>query len=389
MQVFKLGLMILKKKTPVLRFYVVSFLSVLSIAAVNYAKAPQQAVYSTQRFAIAFLTRDNGPVIDGLKESLSHTVNFVVLEDEPQALQDALFFNAVSAVLRIPEGFEQDLLAGGTPIIEKMTPPNALSGMNLDLLVDQYLQTIRLYAAANPEMPVQQMVDNTLRDLAVTTPVTLHETEKGAATLSFSAYFFNYLSYVYLSVVILGIKALMVVCHNADLRQRNACSPIPSGRVSLQFFSVNLLFTFLVWLVTGAMFFLLSPDRRWSASLGFFYLNALLYAFCAASISYLVGISLKESSAVSAVSNVVALGTSFLCGVFVPQALLAEPVLRVAQFLPTYWYVRANNLLAETALATATQQTEFTHHLLIQAGFGVACFILALVAGKRRNLQAA
>ena len=389
MQVFKLGLMILKKKMPVLMIYVVIFVSVLFIAAVNYSKSPQQTVYSTKRFPIAFLTRDNGPVVTGLKESLSHTVTFTPLEDEPEALQDALFFNAVSAVLRIPEGFERDLLNGETPVIEKTTPPNAISGMNLDLLVNQYLQTIRMYAAAQPDMPVREMVDNTLRDLAVTTPVTLHEADKTAATLSFSAYFFNYLSYVYLSVFILGINALMVVFNNADLRQRNACSPIPAGRVSLQFFSVNLLFTFLVWLVTGAMFFLLNPDTQVSPTLLYFFLNALLYAFCAASISYLIGISLKESSAVSAVSNIVALGTSFLCGVFVPQAFLAEPVLRVAQFLPTYWYVRANNLLAETALVTITQQSEFTRHLLIQAGFGVACFILALVAGKRRNLQAA
>ena len=389
MQVFKLCLMILKKKLPILLIYVVVFLNVLFIVASNFNRAPAQAVFSSEPFSIVLLTPEESPVVAGLRKELSKTVRFVTLPDEPQALQDALFFNAVSAILRIPSGFEESLLTGGKPVIEKISAPNSISGRNLDLILDQYLHTIRLYATTMPELPVQDIVERTLADLTVTTPVQMRTEATGAAALSYTAYFFNYLSYVYLSVFILGINALMVVFNNTDLRKRNACSPIPAGRVNLQFLLVNMLFTFLVWLLTGLMYFLLSPERQLPPNLVFFYLNALLYAFCAASISYLIGISLKDGSAISAVSNVVSLGTSFLCGVFVPQALLSAPVLRIAQFTPTYWYVRANNLLAESLLTNAAPRAEFTTQLLIQAGFGVACLILAMVAGKRRNLSIA
>ena len=47
------------------------------------------------------------------------------------------------------------------------------------------------------------------------------------------------------------------------------------------------------------------------------------------------------------IANLVGLGCSFLCGVFVPLELMGEGVIRVAHFLPPYWYDRAGDSLAE------------------------------------------
>jgi len=387
MQVFKLCLTLLQRKLPILMIYVVVFLSVLFTVSANFSKSPEQAVFSDERIRIAVIAAESSPVIDGLKRELAKTCDFVTLKETPEAMQDALFFHAVSGILRIPAGFTQDVLAGREATIERITVPNSMAGMNLDMIIDQYLNTVRLHAAFAPDQTPADIVAQAEADLAVETPVEMRSGQEKAAALSFSAYYFNYLSYVFMSVLILGISALMIVFNKPDLRRRNACSPIPSGRVNVQFLMANLLFTFAVWLIMTCMFFVVNPDRSMPPHIGLFFANSLLYAFCAASVSYLIGISLKGDSAVSAASNVVSLGTSFLCGVFVPQSMLSSSVLRVAQFTPTYWYVRANNQLAETALSTPEQVNTFLSCLLVEAVFAVAFLVLALVVGKKRNIR--
>jgi ABC-2 type transport system permease protein len=117
----------------------------------------------------------------------------------------------------------------------------------------------------------------------------------------------------------------------------------------------------------------------------YFILNSFGFAICGASISFLIGNLVKSQSAISAVSNVITLGSSFISGVFVPQELLGSSVLKIASFTPTYWFVRANDSIA------ALTQFDFTHvknilsYILIELGFGLAFFAIALVIGKKRR----
>ena len=54
---------------------------------------------------------------------------------------------------------------------------------------------------------------------------------------------------------------------------------------------------------------------------------------------------------------------SFLCGIFVPQNLLSDGVLAVGKFLPAYWYIVINDMLA------LSEQT-FDLHVYLQ-GLGI------------------
>ena len=54
-----------------------------------------------------------------------------------------------------------------------------------------------------------------------------------------------------------------------------------------------------------------------------------------------------NKAAIGGIVNVVALGTSFLCGCFVPFEYMPDYVLKIAHILPTYYFV-ANNQLIKT-----------------------------------------
>ena len=54
---------------------------------------------------------------------------------------------------------------------------------------------------------------------------------------------------------------------------------------------------------------------------------------------------MKKAETVSMVSNVIALGMSFLSGVFVPIEFLGDGIIKVAHFLPAYWYIMGARLI--------------------------------------------
>lgn len=376
------------RKLPVLLIYIVIFVAVLLLAAFNFTESDiNQTTFTPSRSDIAVIQEESSPLVEGLLSELRAASDFVNLSDEQDAIQEALFFRSVSYVLRIPKGFTSSFFTGGSIDLEKTVVPDSVTNIYLDMLINRYLNTARIYHELMPDISQEQLVLNISNDLAQNAPVDMLSTPGTASVQSYSAFFFNYIAFIYLSVLILGISALMVIFNKVNLKKRNACSPIPSASINRQFILANLVLTFSVWVILSSLFFILNPSGYVPASIGYFLLNSFSFALCAASISYLIGISVKNSSAVSAVSNVVALGSSFLSGVFVPQQLLAEPVLRIASIMPTYWYVRANNQISSIRLFDYRGVMTFLPEILIVLGFAFGFMVLSFVIGRRVNLK--
>ena len=121
---------------------------------------------------------------------------------------------------------------------------------------------------------------------------------------------------------------------------------------------------------------------------GFIYIiNSLIFTLCALSIAFLIGTLVRNKEAINGIVNVVALGSSFLCGAFVPMEWLPDSVLSVAHALPTYWYIKTN----EVVKTLETVNIETLKPLFINMGI-VLAFTLAfivitnIVASKKRKI---
>jgi ABC-2 type transport system permease protein len=75
-------------------------------------------------------------------------------------------------------------------------------------------------------------------------------------------------------------------------------------------------------------------------------LNSLVFLLIAATLALLLGSLSLEWNALNMASNLIGLGMSFLCGVFVPQWLLGDSVRAFSHVLPAYWYIRIVNMLS-------------------------------------------
>ena len=115
---------------------------------------------------------------------------------------------------------------------------------------------------------------------------------------------------------------------------------------------------------------------------GYYIANTLLMLVVSLSLSYLIGMFIPNSNILSGVANIVSLSMCFLCGVFVPMDVMDKSVLKVAQFLPVYWYEQVNELLGEYTVLPDHVVSKIYMAMGIEALFAVAFVCLILAAGK-------
>lgn len=388
MQVYKAFFKIIQKNRGQILIYLVVFM-VLALLLSSTYNPPQDTDFTKVKVNIAFINDDgDSQLVDGLKTYLGENANLVDLPDDTQQLQDALFFRKVEYILRVPAGFTEALLSGQDVQLEKTTVPDSTSNVYMDLLINKYLNTAKTYTTYMPGLTQTKLVSYLENDLAEAAEVTMISSGSHSAAAEKSGYYFNYLSYSMFAILILGVCSVMLVFNDTDLKRRNLCSPIRSANMNFQMILGNLSFAVLTWLVLISASFVMYGSFMVTTTGLLLLLNSFVFTLAALSISYLIGNLVKSRGAMSAVANVFALGTSFISGVFVPQALLGDNVLTIASFTPTYWYVKANNEIAAAASFNADNlQSIFTSMVLVLA-FGVAVLGVTLVLIKQRRVEA-
>jgi len=385
MPVFKLCLKILKQYIPVMLIYFGIFIMV-SLILMSSASSTQGGYRSTKA-DVAIISDENTVLIDGLKTSLADVANFVELADDENQIQDALYFRRVGYVLRIPSGFSEAFMAGQTPTLLKTVVPGSFSNQYIDMNIEQYLNTARLYVNAQTDISMIQVTEAVLDDLAQRADVQMMQSSRSYADQGMMQYYFNYLAYTFMFVMILGISTIMLVFNNIHIKRRNACGPLAASTVNVQFYLANMVFTLISWVSLVTLSLAFGYKEVSNSTTLYFILNSLLFAITVSGISFLIGNLIKGRQAISAVANIFTLGTCFISGVFVPQVLLSEAVLRVASFFPTYWYVLANAQIASMVEDSNIGLNALTSTLFIQVGFALAFFIIAMAVGKHRHLS--
>lgn len=387
MQVFKLCMKIIKKNIPVLLIYVVVFISFSIIMAFSPGTRKDDTdTFNVSKTNIAFFSSENTPLVNGLKEELSKIADFKDLPDERKELQDALYFRKVSCIIRVPEGFTENFLKGEHVELEKTSVPDSASNVYIDLSIDKYLNTAKLYLKLYGNIGEEKLVEYLKSDLANSSPVVLKTVNPNNRSTGIN-YYFNYLAYTLFAILLLGMSSIMLSFNQKDLKMRNSCSPLSPFKMKIQLITANLLFAVFAWVISVFFCVVINFKEAFNLNTVYLILNSFVFTICGMSLSFLIGNLINNRDALPSVSNVVTLGLSFISGVFVPQNLLGENVLKAASFMPTYWYVKANNLIAELERFGIGQLKPIFNMMLIQLAFALAFFAVALVVIKQKSYE--
>lgn len=388
MPVFKLSLKIIKKNLPEMFIYIIIFLAISLVMAVNMTNQTQsQSLYSNNKINVAFISKEESPLIDGFKDNLREFANFVNIEDNKEALSDALYFRSIEYIIRVPKGFTESFMIGEPIKLEKTVVPSSYSAAYIDIAIDQYFNTARLYVDGMPGISQQQLVKNVKNDLGYSLPIDFQNDDLAQNSHEFARNYFNFIAYSLFAVLILGISTVLLVLNEKNNKMRNTCAPISTFRMNLEFLLAHLTFTFVAWLFMIVLYLIFDNKNIFNLNTVYFMINAFIFTLCASSISYFIGNLVKSERALSAICNVVSLGPSFISGVFVPQEFLGANVLKIASFTPTYWFVKANDVISDLTTFDFTHLQPVMYYMLIEIGFAVAFLSVALVINKKRRVS--
>lgn len=298
-------------------------------------------------------------------------------------LQDALYYQEVDYILTIPEGFEEQLTASDArdflPVSMRKDNSN---GYFVDQQVNEYLSSVRLLLAGG--FSLSEAVTKSSESLSKgndTTVLNLEEKETDGAQIGLT-YFFQYLPYVLINMLLLGMTPILMTFNQKDLGARISCSSLSLKSRNAQITLGCIVFSLFVWLLfILTALFIYGADTLFSVNGLRSLLNSIMVLLFSIALSLLIStFSLKQQS-LSMIANVVSLGLCFLSGIFVPQYLLGKGVLAVAHFLPTYWYVRLNSMLGGISDEILTTG-KYWCFIGIQFGFFVSIFCIYLVSSK-------
>jgi ABC-2 type transport system permease protein len=370
MPVFKLSMKIIHKNLSTMSIYITIFV-VITLLSATQVPASTQVSYRMEKTDIAFFSEESSPLIDGFRENLSEYAHFVDIKDDKNTLQDALYFRNIYYILRIPKGFTEAFMKGEPVQLIKSVVPASAAGAYLDIAIDQYFNTAKLYVKGVPGITQEQLVQNLAKDLSYQTQTTFQDLELAKQNHQFAKSFFNYLAYSMFAVLVLGLTAIIVVLNNPDLRKRNACAPMSQTRLNLEFLLAHLCCTVAAWGIMMIFYFIMDKQSSGYIHTLYFMLNAFVFALCASAISFFIGNLVKNQNAISSICNVVTLGPCFIGGIFVPQELLGPSVLKIASL---------------TSFDPSHTKTVF-YYMLIQLGFGLAFLCVSLVLNKKRRMS--
>ncbi len=380
MQVFKAYFKIIRKNIGSMMIYVAIFL-VFAVIMTLYTFPQASTIFTATKIRIAVVQEDaNNSFSQDLAKYLAESASVQAVATDPESLQDALFFRQVEYIVRIPAGFGDSFMKGDYAIdLIKSTVPDTTGGVQMDLIIDRYLNTAALYVDSVPDIAALDLASHVRTDLAAKAAVTV-QTSSAGTPVNRTTIFFTYMAYTIMAVMILGVTTIMLAFNNRDIQKRNFSSPVKMLSFNAQLILGNLVFAVITWGIMVCLALITTASSSGDAPIGLLALNALVFTLASLSISFLISNFIKSRNVQQAIANVFTLGSCFISGVFVPQFLLNDTVLRIASFTPTYWYV--SNV---TEIGTGGSAQLIGTQMLIQVGFAVAALAVSLVVAKQRR----
>ena len=388
MQVYKAYFKIIKKNIGQLSIYLIIFL-LFAIIFGKVSTSPKDTDFESTKVNISIINKDeNSKLISGLRDYLKENANIVDVGTSKEDFQDALFFREAEYIITIPKGFTKEILKGNKDInIEKTVIPNSTSEIYMDNLINRYLNTVKMYTSTIDNISQAKLVSNVNKDLSHTTDVKIKTYDNDYSNNASCANYYNFFAYSMFAVLILGISLVMISFNNKDLKRRNLASSLSMKNMNIQMVFANITYAVVVWFVMIIASFIMFKNYMFTINGLLSLLNSFVFTLAALSISILISNLVTSRNALSAVVNVIALGSCFISGVFVPQQYLGDTVLSIAKFNPTYWYVKANDDIAILVNYSNENMRPIFMSMIIVLGFALAVYAVTLVVIKQKRLS--
>ncbi len=380
MTVFKTFLKVLNKcKVPIIIYTVM----LVFFSAFNMQTSEKNISFADSKPNILIVNKEanKDKITKNFIDYLSKNSNEVNVSMNEEKIDDALFYRDVSYVIYVPKNFGKDVLHGKNPEIKiKSTKDYGASLANM--MVERYLKVANVYSdVTDNEDELVTLIDDTLSKKVKVNLTTKLDTK----LIEKAAFYHNFLNYCILAGTIYVICLVLSSFKEENIKKRTIVSSMSHKNYNRILLLSNALFAFILWIFYCILAFILMDKIMFSTHGLIFIINSFIFTICALTLAFLIANLVSNKNAVNGIVNVVALGSSFLCGAFVPTSMLPDFVLKIAHILPSYWFIKTNEMLKEMKVFTFDTLKPILTNMFIVICFSIIFIIITNVFSSKKR----
>lgn len=381
MTVFKTFLQVLKKNKFIVIMYTVILLifgnfSMQSNQSSTNFEASKPTVFIVNEDKEEGITKD---FIKYIKEKC----DMAEIENSKEAIDDALFYEDLSLAVYIPKNFGKDFMEGKEPEIT-IKKRDSYYGSLAEMLLQRYIKVATIYQKniKNEDELVAKINETISKDIE--TEVT---TKIDTSALTKAARYYNFSSYSFLACLIYIISLIISTFNEEKVQKRTTISSYNYRKFNRILLLGNSLYAFVLWILYVVMSFVFVGPTMASINGLLFIANSFIFVICATTLAFFIANFVKNKDSINGIVNVIGLGSSFLCGAFIPQEWLPETVKIIGHVFPTYYFITGNETIAKLEEFNIDTLMPVIVNAGIVIAFSVVFVILTnLVTKKRRKV---
>lgn len=376
MTVFKNYFKVLKKFLPLIIMYVGICIGVTLL--VNGVSSSGTNEFTETKLNVAIFNDDDSIISKTFEKHIKETSNVIDINRNKTSFEDAIFERAVDVIIVIPKNYYNDFKNNSDVKIDITTVPDSYRWRYAEMSLNRFWTIVKTYS--DLKMTDEKINELVMNDLKSDTSVKI--LNKDIDKLSQANYYYNYINYGGLAILIYGIGTIMIVFNEEKIKKRTIISPKTSSNINKSLYFGNMCFSLVVWLIFVIISFILYGKIMLTNNGLLLILNSFIFFIAGLSISFLISTFINKKEAVSGMVNIIALGSSFISGAFVPQSALSEGVLNASKILPSYWYITNNNNIASLSTINYKTLSPIIENMIIMIIFSIIFITLTLIINK-------
>lgn len=379
MTVFKTFFRIVNKLKPTIILYTALL---IIFGAVNMKTSDNNINFVNSKPDILIINQDvNKGLTKNLIDYMKKNSNIVKVENNEEKINDALFYREVSYVIYIPKDYRKNVLLGKNPKLD-IKKTDEYDAHLSEMMLKRYIKLQNIYnEEAGSEDELITLINDNISD-----DVNVKITSKVDTSKTYNiAYYFNFASYSILAIIIYIICLVLCSFKEESISKRINISSINYKSHNNKILLASIVFSSIVWLLFVIIGVTIVGDIMFSIRGLISIINSFIFTFCALTLSILISSITNNKNAISGIVNVIALGSAFLCGAFVPAEYLPDSVLNFAHILPAYYYINSNDLLKNIDVINISSMHPIIINMVIIIIFSILFIILNNIVTRKKR----
>lgn len=379
MTVFKTFWKIIKKYKGTIILYTVML---VSFGGINLSSKEANLNFTNEKPDVLIVNQgENIGLTKNLIDYLSQNTNIVQIENFEEKRNDALFYRDVNYIIYINDDYREKILNGENVTLD-IKSTNDYSAHLAEMILNKYLTVQNLLRAYTTNE--QGLINKINKTLNEETKVVVSSKVDKTAENKVSRYF-NFASYSILAAIIFIITLVMTSFKEKTINKRITVSSMNYKKHNNLLLISGLAYVLVLWLLYTLLAIILLKSSVLNTKGLLYILNSLVFSLSALTFALLISTLVKNKDAIGGIVNVVALGSAFLCGAFLPVEYLGSNVLKLAHIFPAYYYINTNNKIMSAEIIDKTLLTNILPNTLILILFMILFIIINNLITKQKR----